>query len=554
MNSVFHYLCLRKPRLDYISPPICCDFSGSGSPVIVLDPFGRLTAPSGVILSGDGNLTLSWNPYPGALCFNIYQAVDPNQPDGEYVIIAECVEGNSFQIPGDGSFKVSAITQDGESELSNRITRTGGGPPPPPCEPEIDIVALSVSTLRRALATGNGTVAGLFNTNRPGYYFNGVTKDIRSIVNSAPTEASQAANTISATAPFFTADDEGKVIIFSTSEQAQITAFVSPSQVTVTPAQAVAQTTFEIRGNTLGGAIGQAHVANSSGIVSGQEQPFGGGGFHVFWLDTNLNKIRDLGANRATFDINSNDFLLIDNFAGLHRAEIYDPNTQVFTDLGIIEPGSQTTPVAFNDSLVAAVNCEIALPSTHNVACRWSGGVLTNLHPAEAGDERSFCMAINSSGHIVGGYADSVTTVLKGFVNLGGTSIAMGDIGGGEVDPIDINDSGTVVGTVESGSNFLPFFWTQDLGIQLIPMLPGTTNGTAHAINNAGWIVGDMTAGPNTAFLYRNGITSKLIDLLPAGHGWTDLRSARFVNNNKQIVGRGTHSVEGDSAYIVTLC
>lgn len=553
MNSVFHYLCLRKPRLDYISPPICCDFSGSGSPVIVLDPFGRLSAPTGVILGGDGNLTLSWDPYFGALCFNIYQAVDPNQPDGEYVIIAECVEGNSFQIPGDGSFKVSAITQDGESELSNRITRTGGGPPPPPCEPEIDLVNLSVGVFRRALSSGNGTVVGIFNSSRPGYYFNGITKDIRSTVNSAPTEASQVANTISATAPFFTADDEGKVIIFSTSEQAKITAFVSPSQVTVTPAQSVAQTTFELRGNTLGGATGQADVANASGIISGVEELFGTAILHVFWLNTITNQIRDLGASRTVFDVNSNGFLLLDEFFP-HRTKIYDPVAETFTDLGIIEPGSQTTPIAFNDSLVAAVNCTVALPLTHATSCRWSGGVLTSIHPSEAGDKISLSVAINSFGHVIGLYRDSVTDVLKGFVNLGGASASLGDIGGGEVDPRDINDSATVVGGIESGSNFLPFFWTQALGIQLIPMLPGTTNGTAYAINNAGWIVGDMTAGPNTAFIYRNGVTSKLIDLLPAGHGWTDLRSARFVNNNKQIVGRGTHSVEGDSAYIVTLC
>lgn len=128
MNSVFDYLCLRKPRLDYISPPICCDFSGSGFPVIVLDPFGRILAPTGLILGGDGNLTLSWDPYFGALCFNIYQAVDANNSDGEYVIIAECVEGNSFQLPpGPGFYRVSVITPEGESELSTPIQVIGGG-------------------------------------------------------------------------------------------------------------------------------------------------------------------------------------------------------------------------------------------------------------------------------------------------------------------------------------------------------------------------------------------------------------------------------------------
>lgn len=127
MTSVFDYLCLRKPRLDYISPPICCDFSGSGAPVIVLDPFGRILAPTGFILGGEGNLQLSWDIYPGALCFNIYQAVDDNQPDGPYVLIAECIENNFFQLPETEVYKVTAITREGESEFSGPITVTGGG-------------------------------------------------------------------------------------------------------------------------------------------------------------------------------------------------------------------------------------------------------------------------------------------------------------------------------------------------------------------------------------------------------------------------------------------
>lgn len=96
----------------------------------MLDPFGRLAAPSGLVLSGSGNLTLSWDVYPGALCFNIYQASDPNNPEGEYVIIAECVEGNSFQLPGPGSYRVSAITPEGESELSDSVRVEGPAPPP----------------------------------------------------------------------------------------------------------------------------------------------------------------------------------------------------------------------------------------------------------------------------------------------------------------------------------------------------------------------------------------------------------------------------------------
>lgn len=553
MNSVFEYLCLRKPRLDYVSPPICCDFSGSGFPVIVLDPFGRLVAPTGLILSGDGNLTLSWDPYFGALCFNIYQAVDENNLDGEYVIIAECVEGNSFQLPEPGGYRVSGITVDGETELSTPIRATGGGGG---CTPTIFPVGLNpISSFHAALARNSGIVVGSFGGTRPGYSSNGITKDIRTTVNSSPTQASQSGNTVTASAPFFSPGDEGKVIIFSTSEQAQITSVTSNLQVEVNPSQTVAITTFELRGNTLGGVLGIAELANSAGVLAGTEQAFNGT-LSAFWLNTATNEIRNLGAVRVPFDINASNDLLIDETGGSgHRALIYDAGSQTFTDLGIFEVGSQTTPAAFNDSQVAAVNCRIALPFTHDIACRWAAGVLTSVHPVEAGDERSDAIAINSSGVITGSYQPSnVADPFQGFVNFGGVSTDIGNFGG-EVVPTDINDSNTVIGIAEAGSEFIPFFWTSGGGLQGIPLLAGRQGGEANSINSEGWVVGSMYgAGNDVAFIYRNGVSTPLINLVPAGSGWTQLTSAVRVNNNKQITGFGFHSSLGFSGYLLTLC
>lgn len=552
MTTIFEYLCLRRPRLDYVCPPFCeNDFSGSGGPVIELDPFGRLRGPTGLILSGEGGLTLSWDDYPGALCFNIYQAVDENNPDGEYVIIAECVEGPPFQIPSSGPrfFKVSAITPEGESELSDSVERTGGGGG---CTVQIDDVTLNLSVFRRALSN-NGMVAGIFGGNRPGYYLNGISKDIRTEVNSAPITASQFTNTVTADAPFFNPGDINKVIRFSTLEEAQITNVLSNLQVTVTPSQTVASTTFVLRGATLGGAIGDATVSNASGIVAGQEQTFAGGGTHAFWLDTNSNNIRDLGATRVVYDININNYLLIDDLTlGSHHTLIYNPNTGSFTDIGLIEPGSQTTPRQFNDGLTVAVTCVVSgVPN----ACRWSAGVFTNIHPAEAVAEPSDSVAINSLGHIVGTYIDPAAFFdNKTFINTGGASLSIAG-GLGEIIGNDINDSDMIVGTRESGSQFVPFFWTPAGGVQNIPLLPGTISGEAFAVNNVGWVVGDMRNAGNfpTAFIYKDGVTSALFDLLPPGTGWTSLDTASHVNNNKQIVGFGSHPTLGP-AYIVTLC
>jgi hypothetical protein len=131
MNSVLEVLYLRRPSIDYISPPVCeFDFSASGGPVIVLDALGALAAPTGLILSGIGNFHLSWNRYPGALCYTVYRAVDPANPFGEYVIVAECIEDPEYDIdPNDPPtcYRVSAITENGETLLSDPIC-VGGCP------------------------------------------------------------------------------------------------------------------------------------------------------------------------------------------------------------------------------------------------------------------------------------------------------------------------------------------------------------------------------------------------------------------------------------------
>jgi hypothetical protein len=123
MNQAFEYLFLRRPRIDYISPPICeALFSSSGGPVIVLNPLTPQSFPTGLILGGVGNFTLSWDAYPGALCYSIYKA-DTANPFGSYTIVAECIPNPPIDLTpfGPGHYRVSAITPNGETPLSDPI-------------------------------------------------------------------------------------------------------------------------------------------------------------------------------------------------------------------------------------------------------------------------------------------------------------------------------------------------------------------------------------------------------------------------------------------------
>jgi hypothetical protein len=127
MNSTIDVLFLRRPKIDYISPPVCeVTFSSSSGPVIVLNPLTPLGFPTGLILGGVGGVFLFWNSYPGALCYSVYRS---NTATGTYVIVAECIENPPLDLTpfGPGFYVVTAITPDGESPPSPPIHFFGAG-------------------------------------------------------------------------------------------------------------------------------------------------------------------------------------------------------------------------------------------------------------------------------------------------------------------------------------------------------------------------------------------------------------------------------------------
>jgi hypothetical protein len=127
MQSVWDILYLRRMSLDYVSPAICeVIFSGSSNPVIILSNTqrGKVT---GLVLGGFSGFRLSWNAFPGAICYNIYFIGGDNIA----VLLAECVQPG-YELPnpgpGGGNIVVTPITpDDGEGEPSDPIPYPGGG-------------------------------------------------------------------------------------------------------------------------------------------------------------------------------------------------------------------------------------------------------------------------------------------------------------------------------------------------------------------------------------------------------------------------------------------
>lgn len=122
MNTVWEILYARQLPLSYRAPGICGEFSGSSAPVIVLSQ-PALREVLGLILGGFGNLRLSWNAFPGALCYNVYRVVGVDL----YEIQAQCISDPFYDLTDFGDYSVTAITPEGETPFSDPITFSGGG-------------------------------------------------------------------------------------------------------------------------------------------------------------------------------------------------------------------------------------------------------------------------------------------------------------------------------------------------------------------------------------------------------------------------------------------
>ena len=112
-----------------------------------------------------------------------------------------------------------------------------------------------------------------------------------------------------------------------------------------------------------------------------------------------------------------------------------------------------------------------------------------------------------------------------------------------------VSNSGYVVGSsmLNQGSG-LPFIWSDQGGMVAIPLASGTSQGSARAVNSAGWVVGNDSSAFSIPFLYDGTNTYRLADLISPNSGW-DLSmntssSALGISENGVIVGTGVHNGE----------
>lgn len=143
MFSEIDVIQARRVPLIYVCPPFCeIEFSSTSEPIIVLNPLPRRRGPTGLIVTNSGGVdTLTWDTVDGAICYNVYAVIDPEDPSSSYVLIAECITEPTFQsectAPEGCVYVVTVITEEGESDPSPPSNNPGAQIPCPQTGPEI---------------------------------------------------------------------------------------------------------------------------------------------------------------------------------------------------------------------------------------------------------------------------------------------------------------------------------------------------------------------------------------------------------------------------------
>jgi hypothetical protein len=158
---------------------------------------------------------------------------------------------------------------------------------------------------------------------------------------------------------------------------------------------------------------------------------------------------------------------------------------------------------------------------------------------------------INDSGRIVGQGIDPVHAARNvGIAYDIGQSMAF-DVGAlpgmnGAL-AFGVSNTGYVVGSsmFNQGSG-LPFIWSDQGGMVAIPLVSGTSQGTAQGVNSNGWVVGTDSGNFAVPFLYDGTTSYRLADLIPPNSGWdlstNTFSSALGISEDKVIVGTGVHN------------
>lgn len=551
-NQKLEYLYNRRPPLHYESPAFCInEFSSTAEPTITLTPFARRRGPTGLIIGGTGLVILSWDNYPGALCYSVYKAVDEEDPFGEYILVAECIQDAEIDLTpfGEGVYRISAITPEGETELSDPITFTFVTPP----------VTFSIFDTGLATATHklgeNGDVVGVDTTLATPALFRG-GKLIRLLTLGGSTGHAVDVNS-------------NGVIVGQSQITGDLGLRVTRWVVTNSSPLAVGFVQPGV-GATEVVTIDTADLSVNDGVWID-----GGGTYRVEAIGSGTLTLRNLYAANApvTTPIPAGAVakkIVITDISGatsnnpfINEAGHIAFQSTISTDVSIFTPPATVTHIgkagAGSSELIAGINNndELALavfipPTLTTFGYRWNSGAFIDITPVAAAPTLAVAIAPNNP-YIVGEATFNFEPNARGFYSLGGQGIDIGALGGSFSTLRAINDSGVAVGHAADGSE-VPhairyFGGISDIGSAFF------SDSDAWDINNAGYVIGTATiAAVLSATVWSpTNVPTNLNDFPLTGTTYTVLNEGRQINAAKQVTAHGIHAVGPDTIALVQL-
>lgn len=299
---------------------------------------------------------------------------------------------------------------------------------------------------------------------------------------------------------------------------------------------------------TLGGDQCFSQDINNQGQVVGYGKTASGNTLAFIWENGRMRSLGALPGYPSSYALKINEAGQVVGYCesgwskGFPRAFLWQ-NDQM-QDLGTLPGYKYSAAADINDkgqvlgTSIRVIGPVLFLPWPWQIRRRlflWESGKMRELRVP---NHKPLATALNNAGDVQG-IASTKNGGVAFLRRADGTVIDLGTFGGRFSNSYHLDDDGRAVGEAQTAGEETHAFLYSGGKMEDLGTLPGHKYGSAHGINQEGWIVGgsgvSLTA-PKTwrAFIYRDGVMHDLNEFIPRDSGYT-LTGASAINDRGQI-------------------